>query len=427
MPWPDDKEMTLIPAEFALLDDPGAALKARCQLIRAARSRIQAQYYSWEEDGSGKLLLSELLHAARRGVRVQLLIDDLYAGDNRFLEMVAHQPGIEVRLFNPFWLRGWRRLTLLLEGLLSFRRINHRMHNKLLLVDGCQMVIGGRNIGDRYFGLGASPHFVDLDLLCRGPLCRQAAQGFGLFWHSRWSHPIRRLLRRALLPAEIEAVNDFLLTLTEPAVAAVYDLPASLFDEEPVPLRWHPGQGECWFDRPGKGLVSRPTTAPLLGRKLAGNLGTLRLVSPYLILTRGLRRQLKRQRQAGMAIEILTNSLASTDVPLVYGAYRRHRPWLVRQGIALAELESEALSLHAKLILMGDEEALLGSFNLDPRSLLLNTELMLHLRCPALCAELQQWLARWQQAAVQPMLTPPSALRRLLARLSDWLPLHPWL
>ena len=427
MPWPDDKEMTLIPAEFALLDDPGAALKARCQLIRAARSRIQAQYYSWEEDGSGKLLLSELLHAARRGVRVQLLIDDLYAGDNRFLEMVAHQPGIEVRLFNPFWLRGWRRLTLLLEGLLSFRRINHRMHNKLLLVDGCQMVIGGRNIGDRYFGLGASPHFVDLDLLCRGPLCRQAGQGFGLFWHSRWSHPIRRLLRRALLPAEIEAVNDFLLTLTDPAVAAVYDLPASLFDEEPVPLRWHPGQGECWFDRPGKGLVSRPTTAPLLGRKLAGNLGTLRLVSPYLILTRSLRRQLKRQRQAGMAIEILTNSLASTDVPLVYGAYRRHRPWLVRQGIALAELESEALSLHAKLILMGDEEALLGSFNLDPRSLLLNTELMLHLRCPALCAELQQWLARWQQASVQPVSTPPSALRRLLARLSDWLPLHPWL
>ena len=417
----------MIPAEFALLDDPAVALKARCQLIRTARRRIQAQYYSWEEDSSGKLLLSELLHAARRGVRVQLLIDDLYAGDNRFLEMVAHQPGIEVRLFNPFWFRGWRWLTLLLEGLFSFRRINHRMHNKLLLVDGCQMVIGGRNIGDRYFGLGDPPHFVDLDLVCRGALCQQAKQGFELFWHSRWSHPIRRLLRRSLLPAEIGAVNDFLLTLTEPAVAAVYDLPASLFDEEPVPLRWHPGQGKCWFDRPGKGLVSRPTTAPLLGRKLADNQGALRLVSPYLILTRRLRRRLKRQRQAGVAIEIVTNSLASTDVPLVYGAYRRHRPWLERQGIALFELESGVLSLHAKLILMGDEEALLGSFNLDPRSLMLNTELMLHLRCPLLCAELQQWLTRWQQASVHPVAAPPSVLRRLLARLSDWLPLHPWL
>ena len=417
----------MLTADFALLDDPGAALKARCQLIRGARSRIQAQYYSWEEDCSGKLLLSELLHAARRGVRVQLLIDDLYAGDNRFLEVVAAEPGIEVRLFNPFWLRGWRPLTLLLEGLLSFRRINHRMHNKLLLVDGREAVIGGRNIGDRYFGLGASPHFVDLDLVCRGPLCRQVEQGFELFWRSRWSHPIRRLLRRPLLPAEIHVVNDFLLTLTDSGVAMVYDLPASLFDGVPVPLGWHPGFGECWFDRPGKGLISRPTTAPRLGRKLAGNRETLRLVSPYLILTRSLRRHLKRQRQAGAGIEILTNSLASTDVPLGYGAYRRHRPWLERQGIVLAELAGEAHSLHAKLILMGEEEALLGSFNLDPRSLMLNTELMLHLRCTALCAELRHWLCGWQQAAAHPVVAPPSTLRRLLARLSDWLPLYPWL
>ncbi|WP_421153676.1 phospholipase D family protein [Aeromonas dhakensis] len=417
----------MIPAEFALIDQPELALKLRCQLIRGARSRIQAQYYSWEEDSSGKLLLSELLHAAKRGVRVQLLIDDLYAGDNRFLEMVAHQPGIEVRLFNPFWLRGWRPLTLLLEGLLSFRRINHRMHNKLLLVDGSQAVIGGRNIGDRYFGLGGAPQFVDLDLACRGPLCQRIEQGFDQFWRSRWSHPIRRLLRRPLQRAEVQVVNDFLLTLNEPQIAAVYDLPASLFDPEPIPLRWHAGRAEVWFDRPGKGLVSRPTTARLLWRKLADNQGTLRLVTPYLILTRGLRRRLRQQRQAGVTIDILTNSLASTDVPLVYGAYRRHRPWLIRQGIALSELEGTSLSLHAKLILVGEEEALLGSFNLDPRSLLLNTELVLHLACPALCAELQQWLAIWQQRSSHSVAAPPSTLRRLLARVSDWLPLQRWL
>lgn len=417
----------MIPAEFALIDQPELALKLRCQLIRGARSRIQAQYYSWEEDSSGKLLLSELLHAAKRGVRVQLLIDDLYAGDNRFLEMVAHQPGIEVRLFNPFWLRGWRPLTLLLEGLLSFRRINHRMHNKLLLVDGSQAVIGGRNIGDHYFGLGGAPQFVDLDLACRGPLCQRIEQGFDQFWRSRWSHPIRRLLRRPLQRAEVLVVNDFLLTLNEPQIAAVYDLPASLFDPEPIPLRWHAGRAEVWFDRPGKGLVSRPTTARLLWRKLADNQGTLRLVTPYLILTRGLRRRLRQQRQAGVTIDILTNSLASTDVPLVYGAYRRHRPWLIRQGIALSELEGTSLSLHAKLILVGEEEALLGSFNLDPRSLLLNTELVLHLACPALCAELQQWLTTWQQRSSHSVAAPPSTLRRLLARVSDWLPLQRWL
>lgn len=160
---------------------------------------------------------------------------------------------------------------------------------------------------------------------------------------------------------------------------------------------------------------------------LASNQGALRLVSPYLILTRGLRRRLKGQRRQGVDIEILTNSLASTDVPLVYGAYRRHRPWLERQGVNLFELTTEAFSLHAKLILMGKEEALLGSFNLDPRSLMLNTELMLHLHSPTLCDELQQLIDGWLQQAVHPVVASPSAWRRLLAQLSDWLPLHRWL
>ncbi|MGL5991943.1 MAG: phospholipase D-like domain-containing protein, partial [Aeromonas sobria] len=282
----------MIPGSFALIDDPLLALKVRCHWIRHARERIQAQYYSWEEDSSGKLLLSELLHAARRGVKVQLLVDDLYAGDNRFLEMVAHYPGIEVRLFNPFWLRGWRPLALLLEGLLSFRRINHRMHNKLLLVDGRLALIGGRNIGDRYFGLDPQAPCVDLDLACQGGLCQQMAQGFEQFWHSRWSHPIRHLLRRELLPAEIQVVNDFLFTMTDPAVARVYDLPAALFDEADVPLQWHEGRAEVWFDSPGKGLISRPTTARQLWRQLADNPGSLGLVTPYLILTRGFRHRL---------------------------------------------------------------------------------------------------------------------------------------
>ena len=412
--------------EFVLLAEPALALGQRLALIRAARSRVQAQYYSWAEDASGKLLLAELLCAARRGVRVQLLIDDLYAGDNRFLEMVACEPGIEVRLFNPFWLRGWRPLSLLLEACFSFRRLNHRMHNKLLLVDGNIGILGGRNIGDAYFGLGAGPHFLDLDIGCRGPLCQSLEQGFDQFWGSRWSQPIRRLLHRRPGQLEARAVNDFLLTLTDPAIAAIYDLPPALFEEPAVPT-WHPGRAEVLFDRPGKGLVSRPGTARYLWRRLAESQGLLQLVSPYLILTRGLRRELQRLRRQGIEIRLFTNSLGSTDVPLVYGAYYRHRPWLLRQGVVLAELPASCgLSLHAKLILLGEREALLGSFNLDPRSLHLNTELMLRLHCAPLCAELQGWLHHWQERACEPDLLSPW-WRRLIARLSDWLPLRPWL
>ncbi|WP_321149248.1 phospholipase D family protein [Aeromonas jandaei] len=415
----------MIPGSFALIDDPALALKVRSQWIRSAREQIQAQYYSWEEDSSGKLLLGELLHAARRGVRVQLLVDDLYAGDNRFLEMVAHYPGIEVRLFNPFWLRGWRPLALLLEGLFTFRRINHRMHNKLLLVDGKLALIGGRNIGDRYFGLDPDAPFVDLDLACQGAICEQMAAGFAQFWQSRWSHPIRHLLRRRLQPAEIRVVNDFLLTMADPAVAAVYDLPASLFDGNEPALAWYNGRAEVWFDRPGKGLVSRPVTARQLWRQLADAPSTLRMVTPYLILTGGFRRRLQRLRRQGVVIEILTNSLASTDVPLVHGAYQRHRGWLLRQGIRLYEFDQGQSSLHAKLILLGEDRALFGSLNLDPRSLFLNTELMLQLECAPICKQLQAWLLQWQGQG-EPRKAEGWS-RRLVARLSDWLPLHRWL
>ncbi|QXC38408.1 phospholipase D family protein [Aeromonas jandaei] len=415
----------MIPGSFALIDNPALALKVRCHWIRSAREQIQAQYYSWEEDSSGKLLLGELLHAARRGVRVQLLVDDLYAGDNRFLEMVAHCPGIEVRLFNPFWLRGWRPLALLLEGLFTFRRINHRMHNKLLLVDGKLALIGGRNIGDRYFGLDPDAPFVDLDLACQGAICEQMAAGFTQFWQSRWSHPIRHLLRRRLQPAEIRVVNDFLLTMADPAVAAAYDLPASLFDGNEPALAWHTGRAEVWFDRPGKGLVSRPVTARQLWRQLAEAPSTLRMVTPYLILTGGFRRRLQRLRRQGVVIEILTNSLASTDVPLVHGAYQRHRGWLLRQGIRLCEFDEGHSSLHAKLILLGEDRALFGSLNLDPRSLFLNTELMLQLECAPICQQLQAWLLQWQGQG-EPRKAEGWS-RRLVARLSNWLPLHRWL
>lgn len=178
-------------------------------------------------------------------------------------------------------------------------------------------------------------------------------------------------------------VNDFLPTMTDPAVETVYDLPAALFDEADLSLKWHEGRAEVWVDRPGKGLISRSTTARQLWRQLAYNPRSLGLVTPYLILIRGFRHRLTRLRQQGIAIDILTNSLASTDVPLIHGAFQRYLGCLLRRGIRVAEFYHGHSSLHIKLILLGEERALFGSLNLDPRSLFLNTELMLHLHCLA--------------------------------------------
>lgn len=150
-------------------------------------------------------------------------------------------------------------------------------------------------------------------------------------------------------------------------------------------------------------------------------------MTPYLILPRGFRRRLQRLCRQGVDIAILTNSLASTDVPLVHGAYERYRGWLLRRGIRVAEFDDASGSLHAKLILLGSERALFGSLNLDPRSLFLNTELMLHLHCPQIAEQLQQWFAHWQTQANPDLARPQSWSRRFVARLSDWLPLQRWL
>ncbi|WP_232300608.1 phospholipase D-like domain-containing protein, partial [Aeromonas simiae] len=179
--------------ECSLLTEPEAALAWRRALIRQARHAIDAQYYSWAEDDSGSQLLAELLAAARRGVQVRLLVDDMYVVTSGWLALLAGEPNVAVRLFNPFRFRLWRPLALLLEILLRFRRLNHRMHNKLLLIDGRLAIIGGRNIGDSYFDRAASTAFIDLDLLCRGILCRQLEQGFVRFWRSRWSRSLLRL------------------------------------------------------------------------------------------------------------------------------------------------------------------------------------------------------------------------------------------
>lgn len=410
--------------DFALLDDPRQALAWRLALIRTARHAIDAQYYSWEEDGSGKLLLAELLLAARRGVKVRLLLDDLYAGEARFLPILARQENFEVRLFNPFHFRLWRPLGFALEVLLRFRRLNHRMHNKLLLVDGREAIMGGRNIGDSYFDLGQSPNFVDLDLLCRGPICCQLERGFVRFWRSRWSRPLLHLHPEA--PRDGLARLGFLLGY--PEVAHLYGIPANLVAQTPI---WYGGTGSALFDAPGKGLGRRGRIARLIWLAIRSAGSELTLVSPYLVLTPRFMGRLRRLARRGTRVQVLTNSLATTDVPLVQGTYERQRARLRRVGVRVCELKpGEGRSLHAKLVLGSEGRILLGSFNLDPRSLFLNTEIALRLDCPGLVTPLRAWLRHWQLNSWEgeaPDYQPLSWWRLIWRWLSGRLPIQRWL
>lgn len=423
--WRLGRRATLAQAEegeFALLADPEQALAWRCSLIRTARHVIEAQYYSWEEDASGKLLLAELLAAARRGVKVRLLIDDLHSGDARFLPLLTHQPNIELRRFNPFRSRCWRPLALVLEVLLRFRRLNHRMHNKLMLVDGRQAIMGGRNVGDRYFGLGEPPAFIDLDIVCRGALCGQLTRGFERFWCSRWSHP----WHPEGLDKDSAARLAFLDAYLQPGVASLYGVPDPLLAE---PLRWWAGRGSALFDVPGKGVMRHGRIARLIARELTRSHASLTLVSPYLVLPPPFMRRLLRLARRGVAITLLTNALGTTDVPLVHGAYERQRVRLRRHGIRVYELREElGFGLHAKLLLGEPGLLLLGSFNLDPRSLYLNTEIALRIECPPLRQELANWCAIWLAQSDDSESAPVlGRWRRAWLWLIGRLPIQRWL
>lgn len=418
MPRQDDNRMEAV--ECSLLTEPEAALAWRRALIRQARHAIDAQYYSWEEDDSGSQLLAELLAAARRGVQVRLLVDDMYVVTSGWLALLAGEPNVAVRLFNPFRFRLWRPLALLLEILLRFRRLNHRMHNKLLLIDGRLAIVGGRNMGDSYFDRSASTAFIDLDLLCRGILCRQLEQGFVRFWRSRWSRSLLRLHPELGTMSADERARR---------CAALLSLTGQE-GEPPAPIWWQ-GEGRVLFDVPGKGILRPGRVAGWIDRALQQAGPRLVLVSPYLLLPPRFMRRLRRLARRGCEISVLTNSMATTDVPLVQATYEQQRERLRRLGIALHELRPDrGRSLHAKLVLTGSGEILLGSFNLDPRSLFLNTELVVRLRCEPLQEALQQWVAGWQQESwpQHRQAHPPlPCWRRAWRWLAGRLPIQRWL
>lgn len=416
----------------------------RLALIAAARQRILLQTYSWETDRSGKLLMGALLAAARRGVRVYLLVDDFYAGRNRYLAGLAREPGISVRLFNPFWLRLARPWSWPLELLCRFRHLNQRMHNKLLVVDDHWALVGGRNLGDGYFGLPAACEFVDLELMLRGDVCRSLARGFLRYWHSRWSQPLHRLAWLAL-PADLAvAQNAFLLTFNEPVVADCFGLPASLHDGCWRGLRWHRVRARVVMDAPAKaaGGSARPgAAADSLLQALPGVQHSLEMVTPYLVPTRHLYRAWHRLARRGVQLRLLTNTLATTDMPLAYAGWRVRRPRLQALGAVLHELRPHGVRcLHAKLAVLDGHQVLMGSLNLDPRSLYLNTELAVLVEGEGLLADLRDWLAHWQApaqsdapasihpaaATAEPPVSPSSTSwwMRLLVQLAGRLPIH---
>ena len=400
------------PGQSGILPLPVAegALAARVLLLRAAERSIDAQYYIWQKDFSGVLLLEELRHAADRGVRVRLLLDDNGTwGLDRELLLLDRHPRIEVRLFNPFTIRHPKAIGYAMDPL----RLNRRMHNKSLTVDNAATIIGGRNIGDEYFGIGEKSQFADLDVLAVGEIVPDVSADFERYWRAEASYPLSRLLavsagrargRRAGDHANLSSAYRQALTASPLGQLATGEVPA---------FEWT--QVGIVTDDPDKAL-GRVRKGGLLIDKLFPAMGDpeqcLTLVSPYFVPTTRGREELIALSRDGVRVSVLTNALDSSDQALVHAGYAKHRRRLLQGGVRLYELKgagkadlsagvagsrpmarpairSGPTSLHAKTFSADRRIAFVGSFNFDPRSALLNTELGFVIESERLAGRLQ--------------------------------------
>ena len=448
-----------------LIPDGLDAFAARAISAREAGRSLDLQYYIWHDDLTGHLLMHEVWKAAERGVRVRLLLDDINTSgkDAALLALDAH-PNIEIRVYNPF--RNRQGVSRVLEMMQRMFSVTYRMHNKAWIADGQVAIVGGRNIGTEYFDANNTTNFRDLDVLLFGPAVQQVSAIFDVFWNSDAVVPIAQLNRkpRQRLDAVLEGIREeaggrvarrYLDRVDlSPNVLAYLsqDLSPLWSDRIRVlsdpPLKWKEHQ-------PGEYLVTE--LAEVVGRTRHMAL----LISPYFVPgDEGVEGLAGLVRKRGAFVGVITNSLAANDVLPVHGGYAKYRKDLLRGGVKLYEMRpqivgsgaslfgSSGASLHTKAFVIDNRYGFVGSFNIDPRSIALNTEMGVLFDDPALALAVREEYLRLSAADqsywvylntkgelrwLDRMADPPRVLdqepeagrvQRVLARLVGWLPVE---
>ncbi|ATD68786.1 phospholipase D family protein [Luteimonas chenhongjianii] len=449
-----------------MLSDGVDAYAARAISARQAGRSLDLQYYIWRNDLTGRMLANEVWLAAERGVRVRILLDDMGISDMdaTLLAMDSHE-NIELRVYNPF--RNRTGVMRLLEMVQRAWGVNHRMHNKSWIADGRVAVVGGRNIGVEYFSAAEEFNFHDLDMVLFGPAVDDANAIFDEFWNSEAAIPIEALNRKP--PATIRAVLEHIQEESESEEARRFldamDLSPSVRGYfsgalKPIwskhiqilsdpPIKWRGDDRESWL-------------VEYLLRDIRQAKASVLLISPYFVPGVEGTEGLVAMAERGVDVAVVTNSLAANDVLAVHGGYLRYRKPLLEGGVHLFETRSRAdtrgarslfgsnssASLHTKATLVDGRHGFVGSFNLDPRSANLNTEMGVMFDDAALGAALFEefrhltspgmsyWVfldadgrTRWLDRAEDPpvvLTTEPDStrLQRLIASVVRWLPIE---
>ncbi len=389
---------------FWLLFDGIDALALRLLMAERAERSIDTQYYLITNDLIGYVFIGSLLQAADRGVRVRLLLDDIQTkGYDAGMAALDSHPNFEVRIFNPWSRRGSR------TGLNEFGRINRRMHNKSFTVDNQATIIGGRNIADEYFGAREDVNYGDLDVFAVGPVVNDVSNMFDMYWNSITAVPVPGFAKmpddpqeklkelRARIDAELEQAKD---TQYAQAVKADY---AAYIDRDASILTWAPY--ELAYDSPDKAQKDLAPDAESIVTTLAAAVDRaekeLIVISPYFVPRKSGIEYFQTLRDRGLEVTVITNSLAATNHAIVHSGYAPSRKPLLKMGVKIHEVRHTATldgidrggagtslaTLHTKAFVVDRKELFVGSFNWDPRSVNINTELGVIMKSPELAGE----------------------------------------
>jgi putative cardiolipin synthase len=398
---------------FRLLREGEEAFAVRAHSAVLAGRSLDVQTYIWHSDLTGRFLAASLLQAADRGVKVRLLIDDMDARSRNygFAALHAH-PNIEVRMFNPFATRGGT-VRLAFEALGSFRRINHRMHNKTWIADNRIAIVGGRNLGDEYFGASDEVNFVDLDFAMVGPIVRDASASFDRYWNSPLAYPMDALSPDDVSEAHLQTLRGQLKPAIEEAKQSRYagelqrnDTIKRLVAGD-LPMNWSTNY-RFVSDDPLKAAgqtsdAGNSEVLALLGPVLHASRQHAWIISPYFVPGKEGTANLVSIARNGSDVRVLTNSLAANDVAMVYGGYSKWRKPLLEGGVKIWELKpapgktvdssmfgSSDASLHTKALTVDGRLTFVGSYNLDPRSTSLNSEQGVFVEDTTIAAQLEE-------------------------------------
>ncbi|MFK5921543.1 MAG: phospholipase D family protein [Verrucomicrobiota bacterium] len=394
---------------FLLLHHNRDALNWRLALLDHATTSIDIQYFIWDSDESSLLLFERLLQAADRGVRVRILVDDLFlTAQNHSIAALSRYPNIELKIYNPDFRHS--RIGAMMEFVLYFKELNRRMHNKLFVVDNRFAIVGGRNIGDAYFGLSQEFNNCDMDVMATGKVVPRVSAAFDQYWNQKLAVPGHMFSEKGTAGDIVKFRKTVNLALQSSAAKmSSHPLERKNWTKElqSLPALMHYGSASFLQDSPVVTTGDAPRLLDMLSEVGLPSKHEVLIVSPYFIPTEELLQKVKAATDRGVSIKLLTGSLASNNHTLTHSHYKKYRRRILQAGAQLYEfrhdpsakirhssdnspVKADFISLHAKMIVRDRDLCYIGSLNLDPRSVEINTENGMLIDSPGLANQLAE-------------------------------------